>query len=401
MNTQIKQVALEFKIGLFILGAVAVLLFFLLSHGKIAQMQGYEIKVSFGYVGGLEVGSPIRLSGVRVGEVKRIQILYDSANVLVTCQLYPDVKVAANSQFTIRTLGLIGEKCIEIYPGDVRTGNVLSPNDVVTGTDPISLEKMVGMGEDIIRNLNEVLVGAKKIVGDEQVQKDIKELFTGSRAAIANASSVMDRIDTLAQSLGETNKELKDFFVLAKPKFEHSVDNFNNTLTTATRTLISANNFFISGQSLVLSTDQKLDSFFDNANTFVASLDNKVNEFGVLKSDLQTSLEHIDGFFKDSRQFIVALQTKGLFADLMNDEDLGKDIKKEIVLLQEATEEFRKTAAEFASFSTKINKLATELEDAQGSAGKFLYSDELYDEVLDFVKDIKAHPWKLLLIKKK
>lgn len=44
----------------------------------------------------------------------------------------------------------------------------------------------------------------------------------------------------------------------------------------------------------------------------------------------------------------------------------------------------------------KMNLVLTDVNQGKGSAGKFLKDDTLYNESVDFVRDLKAHPWRLL-----
>jgi len=42
------------------------------------------------------------------------------------------------------------------------------------------------------------------------------------------------------------------------------------------------------------------------------------------------------------------------------------------------------------------NVLLNKIEEKEGTVGKLLYDEELYNEMLAFIRDIKLHPWKLL-----
>ena len=72
-----KRLSLEFKVGLFAIIALLLLFVFIFTQTKKGQWRGYEIGVTFDYIGGLDIGAPVRLSGVRVGEVRSC-LLYTS-----------------------------------------------------------------------------------------------------------------------------------------------------------------------------------------------------------------------------------------------------------------------------------------------------------------------------------
>ena len=51
---------------------------------------------------------------------------------------------------------------------------------------------------------------------------------------------------------------------------------------------------------------------------------------------------------------------------------------------------------EWQALGLKGTELLARLERGEGSVGKFLYDQTLYDEVLGLVRDVRVHPWKLL-----
>src|SRR3990167_6056715 len=84
---------------------------------------GYSIRASFRFINGVEESAPVRFAGVNAGEVKEIQIAADPATgqTLIELVLWvrQDVIVPEDSVITINTLGLLGEKYVEIIPGSV------------------------------------------------------------------------------------------------------------------------------------------------------------------------------------------------------------------------------------------------------------------------------------------
>jgi len=355
-----KKLNLEFRVGLFVITAIVILLVFIFSQEKITQRKGYDIRVEFNYVGGLEEGCPVRVSGVRVGEVKKIEIQYSvGPKVLVTLKLKPTVQLGYHSRITIRSLGIIGEKYVEISPSSNK--KLIQPGEIIDGIDPLPLERFMNLGEDILRSLNEVLVDVKKVVGDDDLQKNIKGILKQSNTAIAKASLVFDRISQLSESLHGTNKEIREILVTNKPKVESAL--------------------------------KEIESFASEGKRVVGMLGDKFEEFGEVGEDFKKTSAEI-------RNFFITLESKGLIAKLLQEEELFDEIKKEIYFLQEATVEIKETAEKFNIVCSSADKLISSVKDGKGSVGKFISSDELYNEVLDFIKDIKTHPWKLFIRKR-
>lgn len=46
--------------------------------------------------------------------------------------------------------------------------------------------------------------------------------------------------------------------------------------------------------------------------------------------------------------------------------------------------------------SSEVNNILKDMRNKKGTLGRFLYDDSLYESADEFMRDLKAHPWKLL-----
>jgi len=109
----------ELKTGSFVFIAVAAFLFLLFMVGAFRTTAGtYSVKISFNFISGLETGAPVRFAGHEVGKVRRLEIQEGVAegHVVVTLSVKDKVVLREDSKAYIDTLGLMGEKYIEITP---------------------------------------------------------------------------------------------------------------------------------------------------------------------------------------------------------------------------------------------------------------------------------------------
>ncbi|MBM3253621.1 MAG: MCE family protein, partial [Candidatus Omnitrophica bacterium] len=148
---------LDVKVGIFVFIGIIILTIIVFSiGGKHFFRVGYNIKVIFNFANGLEVGAPVRVAGVSVGEVKEIFIKNDpqsgDTKVEVIAWLERDVRVQTDAKAYINTLGLLGEKYVEIMPGIDR--NILNENDILIGYDPTSMEKVTEKALGVINKLD-------------------------------------------------------------------------------------------------------------------------------------------------------------------------------------------------------------------------------------------------------
>jgi phospholipid/cholesterol/gamma-HCH transport system substrate-binding protein len=120
---------LELGTGLFVLLGFAALLFLTtqlpasgLRFGRGAAKAGYHVTADFDNIGDLKVGSPVTMSGVRVGEVTAIRFDSRIYKAVVSLLFDPQYKqIPDDSYASIQTQGLLGGKYIGISPGGSET----------------------------------------------------------------------------------------------------------------------------------------------------------------------------------------------------------------------------------------------------------------------------------------
>ncbi len=125
---------------------LVVAVFFLLFAYRVSDLQvvkGYELNAKFLKVGGLNVGSDVRINGIKVGTVVNQKLDNDDYMVDVVLSISPDIKLPRDSVASIVGDGLVGDKFIKIEPGKSREH--LTPGETFANTkDFKSLEDMVG-----------------------------------------------------------------------------------------------------------------------------------------------------------------------------------------------------------------------------------------------------------------
>jgi len=147
---------LELKVGIFVFIGLAIMVTFVLLISDIKTMtSGYIVKFKFNFVNGVKVGAPVRFAGVDVGEVKDIRIIFNpkeqKSDIEISGLIRQGIKIPADSLVWVNTLGLLGEKYIEIMPGK-NYSIVIKPNDTLIGNDPMAMQEVGEL--------------AKKIAGD-------------------------------------------------------------------------------------------------------------------------------------------------------------------------------------------------------------------------------------------
>jgi phospholipid/cholesterol/gamma-HCH transport system substrate-binding protein len=183
---------LELKVGIFVFIAIVILTIFILSIGGFKTWSsGYEVNFVFNFVNGVKIGAPVRFSGVDIGQVKHINLiipkLQEKTKVRIRCWVKSDVRIPLDSTIWVNTLGLLGEKYIEIMPGR-NYSKCLAANQELAGEDPIPMHEVTVLAKKIGDDLEQTLGGIKnkqgtigKLIYDDTIYKELEALVTDIR----------------------------------------------------------------------------------------------------------------------------------------------------------------------------------------------------------------------------
>jgi len=163
-----KPVNFEIKVGIFVFIGILAMFIIVFSIGKFYILKPtYNVNVVFGFANGVASGAPVRLAGVSVGEIEDIKINYDQAQkrtkILISAKIKKEAMIEKDAVFTINTLGLLGEKYVEITPGSPDKGFV-GNGDTVIGVDPVQMEEVTKTMKELSSNAKAIMESAKVIV---------------------------------------------------------------------------------------------------------------------------------------------------------------------------------------------------------------------------------------------
>ena len=131
-------------VGLFVLLGLAALGYLSLQVGGIEWNVGEKIQLiaTFDDVGGLSSRAPIRVAGVKIGQVSGID-LDEDLRATVSIEVDADVGLSIDSSAAIRTSGLLGDQFIAVELG--AEDDVLVDGEEFQFTESaLSIEKLVG-----------------------------------------------------------------------------------------------------------------------------------------------------------------------------------------------------------------------------------------------------------------
>ncbi len=206
-------------VGLFIFLGLLFLLAGILTIGNLRDTFTKKMKLTafFDDVNGLQSGSNIWFSGVKVGTVKRV-LFYGESKVEVTLNLDEKVQqyIRKDAKVKISTDGLIGNKILVIYGGSMKAGPV-------EDHDTLGVEKILST-EDIMNTLQQnnknILVITEnfktlskkivdgqgsigKILQDETLYNNILATTSSLQKASAKAQQMMGTVSEFTSHLNQ------------------------------------------------------------------------------------------------------------------------------------------------------------------------------------------------------
>lgn len=182
-----KGVSFEVKVGIFILIGFLVLILMIFSIGDVYIFKtGKHIKVLFNFANGIAMNAPVRVAGIEAGEIDGIRIYYDTVEqktkVELSAWIKEDIVIEEDAKAVINTLGLLGEKYLEIFPG--KSTRFLEDGSILIGVDPIPTESMSLQIKSILDSLEVITEKVKngegtvgRFFNDDSVYENI-EAFT-------------------------------------------------------------------------------------------------------------------------------------------------------------------------------------------------------------------------------
>ncbi|SIQ48500.1 phospholipid/cholesterol/gamma-HCH transport system substrate-binding protein [Paracoccus thiocyanatus] len=128
MNTAAERA--ELWAGAAVLAVVAGFLAWSTAGGKLGASLagGYDLRAAFPNVDGIEVGTDVRLAGVRIGRVSAVDLNPQTYFAEARLRLPQAIRLPSDSAALIQSDGLLGGAYIELQPGG-------APDDLAPGDE--------------------------------------------------------------------------------------------------------------------------------------------------------------------------------------------------------------------------------------------------------------------------
>lgn len=189
-----------------------------------------QLTIPFAEASELQPGTPVRLSGLEVGQVVSLGFSpADSASttVEVRVQIREEVlsRLKGDATAQIRSTGLLGGKVLELLPGTPEAGPLASTTLKAGEPDAMTqaTNKLVRAAEKIEKIVDGVQSGqgtVGKLLTDDELYQDLRGLAKDSRTMIQKAEETVQRVEGQVHQVEKAVQEGRDTARAAKTTIE-------------------------------------------------------------------------------------------------------------------------------------------------------------------------------------
>ncbi|MCB0310089.1 MAG: MCE family protein [Bdellovibrionales bacterium] len=183
----------DFSAGIFLVGAIALFAISVLTLGHERELFSKQdvFQTAFSDVKGLKEGAPVRMGGLTVGRVERINFAQHQNDRRVHVDFLINSKflnrMRRDNTVSIETQGLLGDRFLNVKLG--ASSDVLAPGSDLESEESGEIEEVIGKTAKIIDNT-------------EKASEDLQSLFSELRNNTLNQiTEAASRIATFMQAL--------------------------------------------------------------------------------------------------------------------------------------------------------------------------------------------------------
>lgn len=332
--------SIEVKVGFLILVALVILGGFLLVLGGVNFEPTYKIYVDFDNPGGLQIGAPVKIAGVAVGNVREISFRAGSVSARagqrdplvrlgLGIQKRYKVAVRKNATFFVTAQGVLGEQFLAIDPGSMDQPE-LEEGSITRALDPPRFDMLLAEAYDLLHST---------VTAMRNNREEISEAFMGLRQTLRGTGHFFeqnrDRMDRIAENMEKLSVDVNDLLHAARDRY---VDN------------------------------PQITRIIGNVDKTTASL-----------------ARDSDALLADSRE--VLSNAKRLSAAVGSEQESKR--------LQHTLSEVSEIVAKAKIATNDAQSIVAHIKKGDGSIGNMVMSEQLYDDVQELARDLKHNPWKL------
>lgn len=275
----------EVGVGLLLVAAAGVLAFLAVKVGALDSMgEAVRVEARFEDAAGLQPGSVVSIAGVSVGTVDALAL--DRGAAKATLRIDPAAGVTRGAKVRIRARSLLGEKYLEVQPGDgapIADGDTLA----VVGRQ-VEIDELIAMMAPIFEAVDGEEWQSVTARIRERLQKDpalVDRWFEAVDRTLTNAATASESLPGLVSdgrsALGDARSAIGDARSAVK-QVDRRARELEPLMTRADRTLGN-----------VEAASEKLPGLVQRVDVMVERADGLVGQFDARSAQIDRILDNL------------------------------------------------------------------------------------------------------------
>jgi phospholipid/cholesterol/gamma-HCH transport system substrate-binding protein len=281
----------EFRVGIVSFLAIFMLFAGIIWIKGIRFAEDYNtVRIRFTNIGALRPGDAVAVSGVQSGKVKSVEL--QSGRVIVSCTVSKQVFLGSDARFSVKNIGLMGERFVAINAG---TSSVaLDLDKIHDGRFDTGIPEVMGMMGDMVSEVRELVRLIGNTVASEGTLREFQETISNLHELSASANELV------------TNS--KDDYIRSLEAIERASMNLDEFVRTNRQRTDSAIGDFAEASSKLNRLVDDLDTLSASLQEFADKLNSGEGSLGLLASDetlyqdVKRAIREVDVLVEDIRK---------------------------------------------------------------------------------------------------
>ncbi|MBF0338601.1 MAG: MCE family protein [Nitrospirae bacterium] len=288
----------EIRAGIIVLTALTVISVMVIAIGGTQMFEKFNIyHVRLMDVAGLDVGSQVRLGGVRIGTIRNI-IPPDKPNepVRLVLAVNKNIVLYKGTKAVISQIGFVGD----IYLG-LSLENIvkqpLPPDSIIDSEERIQLSDLLFRLGTVSNSIDALIKDVNRIFSEKNRNK-IEEILLNTNTTITTVSSELVK---LSSNLTNVTQRLQGVLNEMDTVLKDNKGDLNKLLKTATQDLKEAG-------AMIKAIEQTANSFTDTANALTTTANTFTKTSDSLNTVVNRQSTNLSSVFESLRSTMDDLQ---------------------------------------------------------------------------------------------
>lgn len=372
--------AYRFGVGVLVLASAVIGIILIFFFGAIPNflIEHYTVTINFASAPGVEIDTPVRKSGVRIGRVVGVRLQDGDGGVNLTLELEKRYPIKAGEIARIKNGSLItGDAVIEFLPatrtslvsrfdgvngikdGDLQSDELeianafLKDQDTLKGGEVASdpLESVLSMQENFSTTLqsidkagNEISMLARDVRSLMGTQDgSVQNIFKKTEQTIDNFNQTLDSVEAI---LGDP--KLRQALIASIEQFPDVVRKSGEVIEQTKLTLKNFEKVGTAAESALKNADEALGNVAQITDPLAARAPEATE-------DILRTIDNLDALLLDLRRFSARLNSgNGTVARLIEDEQLYVQLVQTLENVEQLTHRLQPIVEDVRVFTDKI-----------------------------------------------